>query len=278
MSIDNIIEVTEETFEDEVIERSTEIAVIVDFWASWNGACRVLSPILENFAKDPDFNFVLAKVNVDENPGLSMAYQVPSIPAVIAFLDGEPVDEFVGIQTESQIRKFIEDLIPSEVDLAVGDANTLLAIRHYGEAEKSYREVLSLFPGHQEAMVNLAHTLISQGKGCEAIGYLQDCSDGLFYTKAQSLLPLAEFLCKVDTTWDDADDVPLLEAQYRQAAQLLKRGKYAPGMDGLIDVLRQDKRFDKGRAKAIMLSLFELLGDEDDLTQQYRRELATVLF
>ena len=278
MSIDNIIEVTEETFEDEVIERSTEIAVIVDFWASWNGACRVLSPILENFAKDPDFNFVLAKVNVDENPGLSMAYQVPSIPAVIAFLDGEPVDEFVGIQTESQIRKFIEDLIPSEVDLAVGDANTLLAIRHYAEAEKSYREVLSLFPGHQEAMVNLAHTLISQGKGCEAIGYLQDCSDGLFYTKAQSLLPLAEFLCKVDTTWDDADDVPLLEAQYRQAAQLLKRGKYAPGMDGLIDVLRQDKRFDKGRAKAIMLSLFELLGDEDDLTQQYRRELATVLF
>ena len=278
MSIDNIIEVTEETFEDEVIERSTEIAVIVDFWASWNGACRVLSPILENFAKDPDFNFVLAKVNVDENPGLSMAYQVPSIPAVIAFLDGEPVDEFVGIQTESQIRKFIEDLIPSEVDLAVGDANTLLAIRHYAEAEKSYREVLSLFPGHQEAMVNLAHTLISQGKGCEAIGYLQDCSDGLFYTKAQSLLPLAEFLCKVDTTWDDADDVPLLEAQYRQAAQLLKRGKYAPGMDGLIDVLRQDKRYDKGRAKAIMLSLFELLGEEDDLTQQYRRELATVLF
>ncbi len=278
MSIDNIIEVTEETFEDEVIERSTEIAVIVDFWASWNGACRVISPILENFAKDPNFNFVLAKVNVDENPGLSMAYQVPSIPAVIAFLDGEPVDEFVGIQTESQIRKFIEDLIPSEVDLAVGDANTLLAIRHYAEAEKSYREVLSLYPGHQEAMVNLGHTLISQGKGCEAIGYLQDCSDGLAYSKAQTLLPLAEFLCKVGTTWGALDDVPLLEAQYRQAAHLLKRSNYPAGMDGLIDLLRQDKHYDKGRAKAIMLSLFELLGEEDDLTQQYRRELASVLF
>lgn len=278
MSIDNIIEVTEETFEDKVIERSTEIAVIVDFWASWNGACRVLSPILENFAKDPDFNFVLAKVNVDENPGLSMAYQVPSIPAVIAFLDGAPVDEFVGIQTESQIRKFIEDLIPSEVDLAVGDANTLLAIRHYAEAEKSYREVLRQFPGHQEAMVNLGHTLISQGKGCEAIGYLQDCTDGLAYTKAQTLLPLAEYLCKVGTTWDDLDDVSPLEAQYRQAAHLLKRSNYPAGMDGLIDVLRQDKNYDKGRAKAIMLSLFELLGKEDDLTQQYRKELATVLF
>jgi putative thioredoxin len=278
MSIDNIIDVTEATFDMEVIERSTEIPVIVDFWAAWNGACRVLSPILENFAKDPDFNFVLAKVNVDENPGLSMAYQVPSIPAVIAFLDGEAVDEFVGIQTESHIRKFIEELIPSEVDLALGDANSLLAIRRYPEAEESYRDVLTHFPGHPSAMVNLGHALIAQGKGCESIGYLQDCNDGLAYTKAQALLPLAEYLCKVDTVWDDEDDVTPLEAQYRQSAHLLKRSNYAAGLDGLIDILRQDKNYDKGRAKAIILALFELLGENDDLTQTYRRELATVLF
>jgi len=278
MSIDNIIEVTEASFDNDVIARSTEIPVVVDFWAAWNGACRVLSPILESFAKDPDFNFVLAKVNVDENPGLSMAYQVPSIPAVIAFLDGEAVNEFVGIQTESQIRKFIEELIPSEVDLALGDANSLLAIRHYLDAEKSYRDVLSQFPGHPTALVNLGHALIAQGKGCESIGYLQDCSDGLAYTKAQALLPLAEYLCKVDTTWDDLDDVTPLEAQYRQAAHLLKRGNYAAGMDGLIGVLRQDKNYDNGCTKAIMLGMFELLGDEDDLTNTYRRELATVLF
>jgi putative thioredoxin len=278
MNIDNIIEVTEETFDNDVIERSTEIPVIVDFWAPWCGPCRVLGPILEKLAKDPDLNFVLAKVNVDENPAISMAFQVQSIPTVIAFLDGEAVDDFVGIKPEAQIREFIEDLIPSEVDLAVSDANTLLAIRHYEQAEDAYRDVLSLFPAHPEAMVNLGHTLIAQGKGCEAIGYLQDCTDGLEYTKAQALIPLAEYFCKVDTAWDELDDVTMLEAQYRQAANLLKRGKYAPGMDGLLDVLRQDKTFDKGRAKAIMLALFELLGEEDDLTQQYRRELATVLF
>ena len=278
MNIDNIIEVTEATFDNDVIEQSTEIPVIVDFWAAWNGSCRVLSPILEKLAKDPDLNFVLAKLNVDENPGLSMAYQVPSIPAVIAFLDGEAVADFTGVKPESQIRKFIEELIPSEVDLALGDANSLLAIRHYAEAEEAYRDVLSQFPGHPTAMVNLGHALIAQSKGCEAIGYLQDCTDGLEYTKAQELLPLAEYLCKVDTTWDDLDDVIPLEAQYRQAAHLLKRGNYAAGMDGLIGVLRQNKTYDKGRAKAIMLGLFELLGDEDDLTQTYRRELATVLF
>ncbi len=278
MNIDNIIEVSEETFDNDVIERSIEIPVIVDFWAPWCGPCRVLGPILEKLAKDPDLNFVLAKVNVDENPGLSMAFQVQGIPAVIAFLDGEPVDDFVGVKPETQIRQFIEELIPSEVDLALGDAHSLLATRHYRDAEIAYRDVLRQSPGHLLAMLNLGRSLLAQSKGCEAIGYLQDCTDGLAYTTAQTLLPLAEFLCKIDTAWDDADDVTPLEAQYRQAAHLLKRGKYAPGLDGLIDILRQDKRFDKGRAKSIVLALFELLGNEDDLTQQYRKELGTVLF
>ena len=278
MGIDNIIEVTEITFDIDVIERSTEIPVIVDFWAPWCAPCRVLAPILEKLVKDPDLNFVLGKVNVDENPALSMAFQVQSIPTVIAFLDGEAVADLVGVKPEAHIRQFIEELVPSEVDLALGDANSLLAIRHYQEAEKVYRDVLSQFPNHPTAMVNLGQALIAQGKGCEAIGYLQDCADGVEYGRAQELLPLAEYLCKVDTTWDDVDDVVPLEAQYRQAAHLLKRGNYAAGMDGLIGVLRQDKSYDKGRAKAVMLGLFELLGDGDDLTQTYRRELATVLF
>lgn len=278
MSLENIIEVTETTFDSDVLERSIEIPVIVDFWAPWCGPCRVLGPILEKLAGDPDLNFILAKVNVDENPSLSMAYQIQSIPAVLAFLDGDVASEFIGVQPEAKIRQFIEELIPNEVDIAISEAKSLLAIRQHQDAEAAFREALRLHPGHPAAMLGLGKTLLARGKGCEAIGYLQDCSDGIEFTTAQALLPLAEYLCKVDTTWDDLDDVAPLEAQYRQAAHLLKRGNYAAGMDGLIGVLRQDKRYDNGRAKAIMLGLFELLGDEDDLTQTYRRELATVLF
>ena len=278
MSLENIIEVTETTFDTDVLERSIEIPVIVDFWAPWCSPCRVLGPILEKLAGDPDLNFVLAKVNVDENPSLSMAYQIQSIPAVLAFLDGDVASEFIGVQPEAKIRQFIEELIPNEVDIAINEAKSLLAIRQYQDAEAAFREALHLHPGHPAAMLGLGKTLLAQSKGCEAIGYLQDCTDGIEFTTAQTLLPLAEYLCKADTTWDDLDDVVPLEAQYRQAAHLLKRGNYAAGMDGLIGVLRQDKHHAKGRTKAVMLALFELLGDGDDLTQTYRRELATVLF
>lgn len=278
--VDNIIDVSEATFEFDVIQRSHEIPVVVDFWAPWCGPCRMLGPMLEKLADHPEYEFILAKVNVDENPTLSMQYQVQGIPAVKAFRNGRVVAEFTGAQPLPKVQEFIKQVAPSEIDQALAQAQSLLATRHWAAAEQAFRNLLLEYSDHQVAMLNLARALLAQGKGCEAIGYLQDCTDGDTYQQATKLMPLAEFLCRALTekdSWED-EKIPTIEAQYRQTAHLLTHGNFAAAMDGLLEVLRQDKRYRKGEPREVMLGLFELLGDTDPLTQKYRRELASVLF
>ncbi|MCA9917541.1 MAG: thioredoxin [Anaerolineales bacterium] len=271
-----IIDVNEETFIEDVLEQSEELPVIVDFWAPWCGPCRMLSPILERLAADPNLNFVLAKVNVDNNPNLSMQYRVQSIPAVLAFVDGEVADEFIGIQPEPKIRQFIQQLIPSELDEALDDAESLLATRHWAKAEQMLRDLSEVYPGRPDLALNLAKALLAQGEGCEARDYLKSVKDGQELIVAEKLLPLANYLCLIAEDLTEEEALSPLEIQYRQGARLISRGNLEAAMDGLLDVLRQDKRY--GEARQVMLAMFALLGDDDDLTQTYRTELASVLF
>ncbi len=271
-----IIDVNEETFIEDVLEQSEELPVIVDFWAPWCSPCRMLSPILEKLAADPNLNFVLAKVNVDNNPNLSMQYRVQSIPAVLAFVDGDVADEFIGVQPEPKIRQFIEKLIPSELDEALDDAESLLATRHWVKAEQVYREIMEEYPNRADVSLNLAKALLAQGEGCEARDYLKGIKDGKELVDAEKLLPLANYLCLIAEDLTEEEALPPLEVQYRQSARLISRGNLEAAMDGLIDVLRQNKRY--GQARQVLVALFALLGDNDDLTQTYRVELASVLF
>jgi putative thioredoxin len=274
--VENIIDVTEETFIEEVLERSEELPVIVDFWAPWCGPCRMLSPILERLAADPSLNFVLAKVNVDNNPNLSMQYRVQSIPAVLAFVDGDVADDFIGVQPEPKIRQFIQKLIPTELDEALSDAESLLGTRHWAKAEQMLRDLILEYPSRADVTLNLAKALLAQGEGCEARDFLQIIKDGTELVEAEKLLPLANYLCLIAEDLTEDEDLSELEIQYRQGVRLISRGNLAAAMDGLLDVLRQDKRY--GEARQVMVAMFALLGDDDDLTQTYRAELASVLF
>ncbi|MCH7497524.1 MAG: thioredoxin fold domain-containing protein [Candidatus Marinimicrobia bacterium] len=142
-----IYDSSEATFENDVIRRSEETPVVVDFWAPWCGPCRVLGPTLERLANESDGAFYLAKVNVDENPQLSLRFGVQGIPAVKAFRDGKVVSEFVGAQPEPRVREFLKEIAPTEADQAVEDAASMLATRHWAEAEERYRVVLDSQPG-----------------------------------------------------------------------------------------------------------------------------------
>ena len=118
----NVIDVTDQTFATDVIERSKTVPVVVDFWAAWCGPCRMLGPILENLANEFNGDFILAKVDVDGNPQTAMEFRVQGIPAVKAFRNGNVVSEFTGAQPEPQVRQFLEGLRPSEVDLLAKQA------------------------------------------------------------------------------------------------------------------------------------------------------------
>jgi putative thioredoxin len=206
-----------------------------------------------------------------------MRYQVQGIPAVKAFVDGEVTDEFVGALPESRVRQFIEKLVPGEADLAFREAKSLLATRHWPEAEDAIRELLDSYPQHHGARLGLARSLLAQGLGCEAQELLEEIRQGSELVQADRLLPLAKHLCNLESELDYLDIEPI-EAQYWQAGRLLQRGNVEAAMDGYLDILRQDKQFRRGEPKKILLGLFELLGDNDPLTESYRRELAMILF
>ena len=150
--MENIIEVSTATFEFNVIQQSANVPVVVNFWAPWCGPCRMLGPLLEKLAGgDPAFDFVLAKVNVDENPDLSRRFRVQGIPAVKAFVNGQVVAEFTGVQPEPRLRQWLQQLTPSAVEQALAEAHSLLATHQWAEAEAAYRRMP--FPHAERAMI-----------------------------------------------------------------------------------------------------------------------------
>ena len=274
---EHILDVSEATFESAVLARSHSGPVVVDFWAPWCAPCRTLGPLLEKLAEAGAGAFLLAKVNADENPGLAAQYGVRGLPTVKAFREGQVVAEFTGALPEPKVREFVRKLAPSPADQALNEGLSLLATRHWAPAEAAFQRVRETEPAHGAAALGLVKAVLAQGRGYEASEWLDNFPRCDEIVAAEALRPLAEFLSEVESADLPVDDDERA-ALYHQAARLLARGHWEAGLDGLLDVLRQDKRYRGGAARKVMLALFELMGEADPLTRQYRAELASVLY
>jgi putative thioredoxin len=276
MASEFIKTVTESDFEYEVIAFSNQIPVIVDFWAEWCRPCKSLTPILEKLAEDAQGSFRLAKLNVDDSPNIALRFNVRSIPNVKAFRDGQVVSEFLGLQPELRVKEFIRNLAPSQIDLFLEKGQSQLEIMSWREASDSFQQFLAKSPNHPAGLLGLVKSSLMQGNLPEAVRIVNEFPLSPEYARMELLRPLLNALLSEKSNQGISDDP--LDATYLNTLRLIKRGYLPAGMDGLIDILRQDKHYRNDEARKVMLGLFEVLGVNHPLTQQYRRELAMVLF
>ena len=235
MAPEFIVHVDESDFEYEVLQYSTRVPVIVDFWASWCIPCRVLGPKLEALAREGEGRFRLAKVNVDENNRLAKQYKVRNIPVVKAFVDGHVVSEFSGVPSDDRLHTFVHQLAPAPEDLMFEKGNSLLAQGDYETAESAYREFLSAYPDHPGALLGLIRTLLLQGEGREASILLDSFPASSQYNSAQLLKPVANAFSEEINQLTETHDP--LEAVFRNGIRLAIRGNILAAMDGFLDIL-----------------------------------------
>ena len=266
-------------FQQDVLVRSREVPVLVDFWAEWCGPCKALSPLLERLTLMADGGFDLVKVDVDQNQELAQQFGVQSIPTVVAIKDGKEVDRFMGALPEQQVVAFIEGVLPSELDLMVDQARTVLVEGDTAGAEHILRQVLQQKPDHQDAGTSLAALLIDRGDIDEAMIVLgklvPDADVERLQAAARLRLTSGGDIAELEAAASAAPDDD--EAQLALARALAARSEFEPALDRLLGVVR-NKGEGKEAARLAMLDIFGVLGNDHPLTSTYRRQLATALY
>lgn len=259
------------TFDEHVLQAA--VPVLVDFWAPWCAPCRALGPLLEKLEREYGGRFRLAKVNLDENPDLAAAFNVRSIPDVIAFRGGRAVAHFLGAQPEPAVRAFIDRLLPSASEL-----------ERLEGGEANLRRALELDPRNDLARLDLAELLIQQQQTEEARALLDQVQDNAALDARRDALRAAAGFAHSGAESEERLRARLaanpgdLEARYALAERLAAARRYREAMEELLAIVRSDKDWRDGSARRLLVNLFTLAADEPELVSAYRRKLATALY
>lgn len=272
----NIIDVNEETYEFEVVNYSSQKPVVVDLWAPWCIPCRVQSQILAQLAQEGDGEFRLARINVDEQTRLAERLKVTNVPAIKAFVDGRVVAEYMGVLSEKNLRMFVDRIMPRAGSLLLVKGNSLMLLGEFEEAEAALELYVIESHGDPVGLLAYARVMLYQGNGKSALAILDHFPISQESTLSTVLLPVARAYTDPELEKIVLDNP--LESAFRNAIRLAKRGKILIALDGLLGILKKDKNFRNGQAKAVYLGLLEVLSDAHPNVRQYRSDLSTALF
>ncbi len=254
--------------------------MLVDFWAPWCQPCLILGPVLEKLEREYRGEFILAKINVQENQETAAHYGIKSIPLVKLFKDGNSVDEFLGALPEVKIREFLRQIIPTEADIILNEADDYFSKGEIEQSIQKYSEALDKEPGNEKIRLKLGKIYFTQENFAQAknilkpLGHLEEADKllSIIYFKEFSSKNIEEVRNAIGKSPEDLDNHLNLANQYAMA------GNYRESMEEFLEVVRRDKKYKDEEARKSILKIFIILGNENPMVAEYRKKLSSILF
>ncbi len=285
-----IINISQDQFLEEVVEKSKTTPVIVDFWAPWCGPCKQLTPILEKVVNKKNGKIILAKVNVDENQGISSQLNIQSIPTVYGFVDGKPVDAFQGAQPESKIEEMVNKLIDAtpgnEIPKLIGEADKLFGEMKFEEALKLFENLVGLDQGNPKVVAGMLRCLLQLKRYDDANVIFESLDEEIL--KDEDIMKIQKLLDTINhkesEILDDKliqkvnDDPQNMELRFKLAENYLALSENEKGFNELLKIYNQNSSWNEEAAKKKLLEFFDLLGLSDPNVIEARKKLSSMMF
>ena len=285
-----IIDINQDQFLEEVVEKSKTVPVIVDFWAPWCGPCKQLTPVLESVVKKKNGKIILAKINVDENQGISSQLNIQSIPTVYGFVNGKPIDAFQGAQPESKIEAMVNKMIDAtpgnEIPILIDEAEKLFKDNKFEESLKSYESLIGIDSANPKIIVGFLRCLIQLKRFEDAKEMFNSFDDNIL--ENEEILKIKKLIDTIDNGKSDISHEQLIEElklspknkelRFKVAQSYLNSSEIKNGFNELLILFEQDPKWNDGASKKKLLEFFDVLGFNDPNVIEARKKLSSMMF